>query len=493
MAGCVAVAFLATGNSAGEPPPAPGPTAIDRYLADSLDATRIPGMAVAIIRGGEVMHMAGYGTDGRARPVSPQTPFRIGSLTKSFTAAAVLQLAASGRIAIDASVQAYLRDFATADPNLAQRITVRHLLNQTSGIADSGFPAINDDEDDLARRVASMRSARLVSEPGRAFHYSDANYQVLARLIEVVSGVPWARYLAERVFAPLGMTGTVAAGTSAQGSLAAPDLAPGHILLFGMPVARPELDGLLAGSGGVISTAEDMGRWLVAQSTGGGPLLRPDDVALMQTPPSGVEGGYAMGWQLIAPGHGPRRLEHTGVLSTYSAIQVLLPDSGLGFVLLFDGNSALADTAGLAAGLTALLTGNAQATKPRSTAAVAAVLGVTTLAVLALRVRGLRIARWRRRRTGQPRWTALPGLAWLGLPVALLAGMPALLGATIDRSFTFWQLWRAMPDVMIVIAVSALSGTILAGVRIVALAQAPMKSRTSGDPLISQRRRQYPQ
>jgi hypothetical protein len=118
VAGCVAFAFLATGNSAGEAPAAPQPTAIDRYRADSLDAIRIPGMAVAIIRGGEVMHMAGYGTDGRASPVSPRTPFRIGSLTKSFTAAAVLQLAASGRIALDAPVQAYLRDFATADPNL---------------------------------------------------------------------------------------------------------------------------------------------------------------------------------------------------------------------------------------------------------------------------------------------------------------------------------------------------------------------------------------
>jgi hypothetical protein len=204
----------------------------------------------------------------------------------------------------------------------------------------------------------------------------------------------------------------------------------------------------------------------------------------MQTPPPGVEGGYAMGWQLIASGQGRRRLEHTGVLSTYSAIQVLLPDSGQGFVLLFDGNSALADTAGVAAGLTALLTGDAQATEPRSTALVAAALGVITLAVLALRVRGLlRIGRWRRRRTSHPRWTAVPGLAWLGLPVALLAGMPALLGAAIDRSFSFRQLWRAMPDVMILIAVSAVSGTILAGARIVALAQAPMpmKSRTSGE------------
>lgn len=336
--GCVAAAVLGAPAAAA----APEPAAVDRYLADSLAATGFPGMAVAIVRGGEVVHVAEYGTDGRGDPVTPRTPFRVGSLTKSFTAAAVLQLVDAGRLAIDAPVRDYLPGFMPAGP-----ITVRHLLNQTSGIADAGVPTLNDGAEDLARRVAGLRGARLVSEPGREFHYCDVNYQVLARLVEVGSGRPWAAYLDERVFNPIGATDTVAGATAAQA-----DAPPGHVLLFGMPIARPELDGLLAGSGGVVSTAQDMGRWLAAQSSGGGPVLRPDDVALMQTPPPGVAGGYAMGWQVVAPD----RLEHTGVLSTYSAIQVLLPASDQGFVLLFDGNSATADTAGVAAGLAALLT-----------------------------------------------------------------------------------------------------------------------------------------
>jgi CubicO group peptidase (beta-lactamase class C family) len=472
VAGVVVTVLAGQAPSAPAPDPAPDPAAIDRYLADSLHATRIPGMAVAIVRGGEAVHAAGYGTDGRGDPVTPRTPFRIGSLTKSFTAAAVLQLVDAGRVALDTPVQAYLPAFATADPDSSRRITVRHLLDQTSGLADSGIPSLNDARQDLAQRVASLRVARPVSEPGREFHYTDANYQVLAQLVEVVSGEPWAEYLAERVFGPLGTTGTTAAATAARA--VAP---PGHILLFGVPVARPELDGLLAGSGGVVSTADDMGRWLAAQAGGGGPVLRPDEVALMQTPPPGVEGGYAMGWQLITPEQGPRRLEHTGVLSTYWAVQVLLPDSDQGFVLLFDANSAAVDTAGVAAGLAALLTGDAQPPGPRSTALMAAVLGAVTLAVLAMRVRRiLRIPRWGRRRAGRPRWTALPGLAWLVLPVALLAGMPAILGAAIDRSFTFWQLCLAMPDVMVLIAVWAFSGTVLAAARIVALARAPVTS-----------------
>jgi CubicO group peptidase (beta-lactamase class C family) len=93
-------------------------------------------------------------------------------------------------------VQDYVPGFTTADPGATRRITVRHLLNQTSGIADTGFPAVADPESDLGRRVASLRDARLVTEPGTQFHYSNPNYEVLARLVEVVTGTPWADRLA---------------------------------------------------------------------------------------------------------------------------------------------------------------------------------------------------------------------------------------------------------------------------------------------------------
>lgn len=97
------------------------------------------------------------------------------------------------------------------------------------------------DAQDLERRVVSLRSAQPGSEPGAAFHYSDPNYQVLALPIEVVTGKPWAQYLGEEVFGPLGMARTVATATADEAVRAARDLAQGHILVFGLPVARPEL------------------------------------------------------------------------------------------------------------------------------------------------------------------------------------------------------------------------------------------------------------
>ncbi|HWN29187.1 MAG TPA: serine hydrolase domain-containing protein, partial [Actinomycetospora sp.] len=210
----VALLVSATAVDAAPSRAAPDPAALDRYLAGARAATGLPGMAVAVTHGPDVVHLAGFGTDGNGGPVTPSTRFRIASLSKSFTAAAVLRLAEARRIALDAPVRRYLPGFATADADASARITVRHLLNQTSGIADTGFPSITADEQDLERRVASLRSARPVSEPGTEFHYSDPNYQVLARVIEVVTGEPWAQYLAREVFAPLGMTRTLATATA---------------------------------------------------------------------------------------------------------------------------------------------------------------------------------------------------------------------------------------------------------------------------------------
>ncbi len=472
MTGCVLVMLvLPAAPTAATSVPGLDVGELDGFLASSLDATGIPGMAVAITSGSDVVHVKGFGSDGHGEDVTPRTPFRTASLSKSFTAAAVLQLVEAGRVELDSAVQAYLPAFATADPVASRRITVRHLLNQTSGMADSGFPAITGDQPgSLQERVTSLRSARLVSEPGREFHYFEPNYQVLARLVEVMSGEPFASYLRERVFVPLGMTDTVATDTAAEGARAAPSLAQGHVLVFGIPVARPELDGLLVGSSGVISTAEDMARWLVMQSIGGAPLLSPAAVELMHTPPPEVAGGYGQGWQVVTSEAGPRRIEHNGVLSTFSADQVLLPDSGYGFALFYNGNSALADTAGVKAGLAALLTDGPGPDSVRSTGLVALVLGGLTLGIAVLRTRLLlRIRRWRIRREGRPSWTAAPGIVWMLLPVGLLAATPALVRAVTDRSFTFWQLCLAMPDVMILLAVTAATGTALAAGRVAAL------------------------
>ena len=156
-----------------------------------------------------------------------------------------------------------------------------------------------------------------------AFHYFDPNYAVLARLVEVVSGRPFPAYLAPTSFAPLAMTATTSVVTAAQAPSAAPDLARGHLLAFGIPIVRDELDGYLGGSGGVVSTARDMASWLIVQNQRGilqgRRLLSPRGIELLHTPPRGST--PAMPWDGPGDQGPPPVIEHSGVLSTFYAQQ----------------------------------------------------------------------------------------------------------------------------------------------------------------------------
>ena len=196
-----------------------------------------------------------------------------------------------------------------ADGAASTRITIRHLLQQTSGLPErAGLAALADrDESDgaLERRVRAVASEPLTQPVGSVFQYSNANYDVLGLVAQAVSGMSYERYLDDRVFVPLRMANSSASRTVAREH----GLAIGHRLWFGVPVATPSMPhprGSLP-SGGLISSAEDMGHWLIAHLGGrhGGPqLLSPAGFATLHRP-SGlatgfrdakVYGSYAMGW-----------------------------------------------------------------------------------------------------------------------------------------------------------------------------------------------------
>jgi CubicO group peptidase (beta-lactamase class C family) len=140
---------------------APDLAAIDRYVEAQRRATRLPGLALGIVHGDRVVHLRGFGAaDPSGRPVTPQTPFLLASTTKSLTALAVMQLAEAGKVDLDAPVQRYLPWFRLADPAASARITVRHLLNQTSGLAATPR---------WSARCARSPACNPPSRPGRPF------------------------------------------------------------------------------------------------------------------------------------------------------------------------------------------------------------------------------------------------------------------------------------------------------------------------------------
>lgn len=240
---------------------------IDTYIEGQMRRLHIPGISLAIIEGDRIVHARGF---GQAQPggeaPSPQTPFFIGSLTKSITALAVMQLVEAGKIELDTPVQRYLPWFRVVDPQASAHISVRQLLNQTSGLsAVAGSIALADCDDHphaTERQVRALSTLKLNHPPGSKWEYSNLNYNILGLILEVVSGESYADYIQRHIFDPLEMRHSYTSRKEAKPN----GLAMGHRHWFSLPFPARDLpipQGSLP-SGQLISSAEDMAHYLIA-------------------------------------------------------------------------------------------------------------------------------------------------------------------------------------------------------------------------------------
>ena len=241
---------------------------VDAYINTKMNELGIPGAAVVVVEGNQIVHMQAFGVaDADGRPVTPQTPFSTGSTGKSFTALGIMQLVEAGQIKLDASVQTYLPWFRVADVNASEIITVRQLLNQVSGIPQSiGQKQLaNTDLSDSAieTNVQELATIELIAPPGERYEYSNSNYVVLGMIIQAVTGQSYEMYIREHIFKPLDMQNSFTSNTEAQQN----GLAVGYQKWFGIPVASPNLPfkrgSLPAGYLGM--SVEDFGHYLIAQ------------------------------------------------------------------------------------------------------------------------------------------------------------------------------------------------------------------------------------
>jgi CubicO group peptidase (beta-lactamase class C family) len=404
-------------------------------LALPSTAGREPGLAYVVTKGDAVVRAEGVGYDTNGDRIGPDTPMRVASLSKSFTAAAVLTLVDEAKVALDRPVASYLPDFRMADPR-ATVITVRQLLNQTSGLSDRTVDiTATQQAPDLAGYVAALRPGRLATPPGTTFSYCNVNYDVAARLVEVVDGRPFAEAMRARVFGPLGMSRTSIGGTPANG----------YNSLFGIWIERSELPGFRGGAGGVVTTAADLGRWLISQAGHGPPILSAASLREMHTP-GAAAGDYAMGWGVEREG-GRTLLVHSGNLFTYTAVQVIDPATAEGWAVMTNNASPVDQTYDQALALAA-----GRPLEPDWRPGVTEiVLGVVTLLSLGLGVLGvLRARRWR----GRP-WRLLPPL----VPAVVLATYPQWVSVLVNgRTVTWAQLTYFALPLTVTLAVAALAG-----------------------------------
>lgn len=323
---------------------------VDNYISAKMEELDIPGAALVIVQGDQIAHLQAFGVaDGSGRPVTPQTPFFTGSTGKSITALAIMQLVEAEKITLDAPVQSYLPWFRVADVTASKVITVRQLLNMTSGIPKSiGQEQLaNTDLGDSAieNNVRALAEVELSAPPGEHFEYSNANYVILGMIIQAVTGQSYEAYIKEYVFQPLDMPNSFASKTEAEQH----ELAAGYQKWFGIPVASPNLPfsrGSLP-AGQLILSAEDFGHYLIAQLNDGSyqgvSLLSPSGIAEMHQPPvntPGVTTSYGMGWE-VQHFQDVQVLAHDGAVPGYTTVMFLVPEKNLAIAMVMNTYSPI--------------------------------------------------------------------------------------------------------------------------------------------------------
>ncbi|TDQ53023.1 serine hydrolase domain-containing protein [Actinorugispora endophytica] len=464
-----AAAVLAAGappGAAADGTAALTPAAVDAFVTGYLDANGVPGAVVAVTEGERVVRVAGYGHDSTGAPMTADSPVPVASMSKSFTAMSVMRLVEEGSVALDAPVVEYLPEFRVADSR-GDEITVRQLLDHTSGLSDTTFPEKSGPlPATLEERVAQLGEVEPAAAPGTRYSYHNPNYAVAARLVEVVGGEPFADRLESDVFAPLGMDDSTTVGDLRD----APEVPRGHVLMYGGAVAADEPSWFLDGSSGVVTTADDLAEWLVLHATGhprsGTGPVSPDTLAAMRAPGEGAAGeaDAGLGWNLEGAGAG-----HGGWLFTYTSQQIVLPESGHGIAVVLNGglNTGGVEARVVAEGLAELAEGGAPEVGPPVLAIVDGVMALLTLAAAALGAAAvLRAPRWAAARARGPVRRLVLASAPHLLPLALLAGLHPIAEFVFNgRDASWWQLLHVTPTVVVWLVTGSLAGLAAVGAR----------------------------
>jgi CubicO group peptidase (beta-lactamase class C family) len=300
-------------------------SSLDAIILEQMKKHGLPGVALAIIDGDQVVYSQGYGRAGRNRPMTPQTQMFIGSQSKSFTALAVAQLADQGVLDLDAPVQSYLPWFQVADEVASKTITIRQLLNHSSGLSDAGFPVVLPNNTSLEEAVKALEQAAITAPVGTKFQYFNMGYSVLAYLVEVSSGQSYTDYIQEHILTPLQMENSTADPESAQA------LSQGYSRLFGFafPMAQPiPAYGIAAGY--IVSTADDLAKYTIRMINYGDGLVSSTMGRKIFYP---SRGDYGFGWFVV---DGGTKIFHGGANETFRTDVNLYPNQGRGFVLLIN-------------------------------------------------------------------------------------------------------------------------------------------------------------
>ena len=303
--------------------------------------------SVLVARGSDVVFSKSYGSANLEWdiPDTPSTKFRLGSLTKQFTAASILLLEERGKLSVTDSVKKYLPDA----PAAWDRITIFHVLTHTAGIPSftsfPDYPALEPFSTTPEKLVARFRDKPLEFEPGEKWNYSNSGYVLLGYLIERISGQTYSQFLQTNIFTPLGMKDSGYDSTSAVIAHRATGYAPGP----NGPVNAGFINMTVPfAAGALYSTTEDLLKWQIGLY--GGKLLSAASLQKMTTP---FKNDYAFGLQ-VGTANGRKVIDHGGGIEGFNTELAYYPDDKLTVVVLGNLNGAAPGAIALYLGAVAL-------------------------------------------------------------------------------------------------------------------------------------------
>ena len=302
---------------------------VDNYVAGEMQRRQLPGLALAVVRDGKTIKARGYGLANLEwrMPVTPETVFEIGSLTKQFTAACIMILEEEKKVGLDESISRYLEV-----PAAWKAITVRHLLTHTSGIKSytnlPGFEAARH----LNQKafIDKISTQPLEFAPGEAFAYSNTGYNLLGFIIEKISGQSYWQFLSGRILHPLGMNATQSRDQRTIILHRASGYEKDNETLANRD---PELTDVFS-AGAIVSTVLDLAKWTGALDSD--KLLTPSSREQMWTPfklKSGEPSLYGFGWR-VDDYKGRKNIGHSGSTSGFSASLQRFPKDKLTLIVL---------------------------------------------------------------------------------------------------------------------------------------------------------------
>lgn len=312
---------------------------VDPYVAQSMAAAHVPGVAVVVVKDGAILYQRGYGVADLARrtPVDPETTvFRVASVSKVLTATAVLQLADRGRVDLDADVNRYLRGFQVP-ATYPQPVTLSQLLTHTEGFEDRtiGRATLSRSALPSLGTYLATRMPDRVAPPGALYSYSNYGFGLAGYVVETVSGQPYDQYVAREIFKPFGM-GHSSFAQPLPANLAA-SLATGYDVVGGTSTAAPFEYFADAPAAALSTTAADMARFMIAQlsdTPGSKRVLSPRALAELQAlhyraSPDADISGMAYGYRRYRR-NGVLILSKEGDIRGFASYLALFPDQHLG-------------------------------------------------------------------------------------------------------------------------------------------------------------------